>query len=55
MSYASDQKAPREVEMQRKIQKIEDPTQKYMEYLRLTQQRPRISDVGFTIPRGRCH
>ena len=52
MSYASEQAIPREEELQRRIKKIEDPTQKYMEYLRLSS-RPRIADIGFTIPRGR--
>ena len=52
MSYASEQAVPREVQIQRRIQKIEDPTQKYMEYLRLSS-RPSIADIGFQIPRGR--
>jgi hypothetical protein len=52
MSYASEQNVPREVAMQRKIQKIEDPTQKYMEYLRLSARTPN-SDISFQMPRRR--
>lgn len=52
MSYASEQAVPREEELQRRIQKIEDPTAKYMEYLRLSS-KPRDADIAFTIPRGR--
>ena len=52
MSYASEQATPRDVQMQRKIQKIEDPTQKYIEYLRLSAKLP-ASDIAFTIPRRR--
>ena len=54
MSYASEQAVPREVAMQRRIQKIEDPTQKYMEYLRLSA-KPAGANISFTIPRGRRH
>lgn len=52
MSYASDQKIPREVELQEKIKRIEDPTQKYMEYLRLSS-KPRDNDIAFTVSRRR--
>jgi phage terminase large subunit len=52
MSYATEQRIPREVEMQRRIQKIEDPTQKYMEYLRLAAIKPG-ADIAFTLRRHR--
>jgi hypothetical protein len=52
MSYANEQATPREVQMQRHIQKIVDPTQKYIEYLRLSAKLP-ASDIAFTIPRRR--
>jgi phage terminase large subunit len=52
MSYASAQKVPREVELQERIKAIEDPTQKYMEYLRLSA-KPRDSDISFTVSRRR--
>jgi hypothetical protein len=50
MSYASSVPVPREIELQRKIKKIEDPTQKYMEYLRLSA-KPAGSNLTFQIPR----
>ena len=52
MSYASEQKMPREQELQKRIQAIEDPTQKYMEYLRLSS-KPAQSDIAFSLPRRR--
>jgi phage terminase large subunit len=52
MSYASAEKIPREVELQEHIKKIEDPTQKYMEYLRLAA-KPRDNDLTFTMSRRR--
>jgi hypothetical protein len=52
MSYASEQRIPREEAMRQRIQKIEDPTQKYMEYLRLSS-RPASADIAFTIRRRR--
>jgi len=52
MSYASEQKMPREVELQERIKKIENPTQKYMEYLRLAA-KPREPDMVFSMSR-RC-
>jgi hypothetical protein len=51
MSYASEQSTPREVEIQRELQKITSNTQKYIRYLELSS-RPR-SDIVFTIPRRR--
>lgn len=36
MSYATENAIPREFAIQERIRKIEDPTAKYMEYLRLT-------------------
>ena len=50
MSYASEQKTPRDVVIQEQIKKIEDPTQKYIEYLRLSS-RPPGADIAFTIQR----
>ena len=52
MSYASEQNTPQEIQMQRRIQKIEDPSQKYMEYLRLSS-RPAHADIAFTLPTRR--
>jgi len=51
MSYASEQSVPREVEIQREIQKIPSNTQKYIRYLELSS-RPRLADIAFAIPRG---
>jgi len=51
MSYASEQAAPREVEMQREIQKIGGNTEKYIRYLELTAKQ--ANSITFTIPRGR--
>ena len=51
MSYGSEQAIPREVLMQREIQKIPSNTQKYIRYLELTAKR--ANDITFTIPRGR--
>jgi phage terminase large subunit len=52
MSYASAERMPREVEFQERIKKIEDPTAKYMEYLRLSS-KPRSDGMSFTLPRKR--
>ena len=52
MSYGSEQAIPREVLIQREIQKITGNTQKYIRYLELTS-RPRSADIAFTIPRRR--
>lgn len=49
MSYASTAPIPREVANQERIKAIKDPTQKYMEYLRLTS-RPAIDDIVIPIP-----
>lgn len=49
MSYATAQKVPHEVVMQERIKGITDPTQKYMEYLRLSAQRRAADDISFTI------
>jgi hypothetical protein len=43
---------PREVELQERIKKIEDPTQKYMEYLRLAA-KPREPDMVVSMSRRR--
>ena len=53
MSYASHQAPPREVQMQERIKKIEDPTQKYMEYLRLSSRPAGADAVAFTLNRRR--
>jgi hypothetical protein len=45
MSYTTEQLTPRDVQMQRRIQKIEDPTQKYIEYLRLSS-KPAAADIA---------
>ena len=50
MSYASEQAVPREVEIQRELQKIASNTQKYMRYLELTAKQ---ANIAFTIPRRR--
>jgi len=50
-SFPSEQAAPREVEMQFEIQKINGNTQKYVRYLELIS-RP-AADIAFTIPRRR--
>jgi hypothetical protein len=52
MSYAREEGTPREVLMQREIQKISGNTQKYIRYLELTS-RPATADIVFTIPRRR--
>jgi hypothetical protein len=52
MSYASEGVTPREVLIQREIQKISSNTQKYQRYLELSS-RPRLADIAFTIPRRR--
>jgi hypothetical protein len=52
MSYGSEQAIPREVLIQREIQKITGNTQKYIRYLELSS-RPRSEDIAFTIPRRR--
>jgi hypothetical protein len=52
MSYATAKAPPREVQVQKRVQAIEDPTQKYMEYLRISA-RPAIADASFTISRRR--
>ena len=49
MSYASKAEVPREVEMDRRIKSIKDPTAKYMEYLRLQNQN-RGSDIELNVP-----
>jgi hypothetical protein len=53
MSYATHQAPPREVQMQERIKKIEDPTQKYMEYLRLSSRPAGADAVAFTLNRRR--
>lgn len=52
MSYATAKAPPREVQMQQRVMAIEDPTQKYMEYLKITS-RPALGNAVFSIPRGR--
>jgi hypothetical protein len=52
MSYGTEQTTPREVLMQREIQKITSNTQKYQRYLELSS-RSRLADIAFTIPRRR--
>lgn len=52
MSYASEEAVPREVELDRRIKKIEDPSEKYLEYLRLSA-KPQSSNAMFTISRRR--
>jgi len=52
MSYATEKNTPREVRLQRAVEKIKDPTAKYMEYLRLSS-KPASADIAFQIPRGR--
>ena len=49
---ANEQAIPRELEIQREIQKIGDNTQKYIRYLELSS-RARLADIAFTIPRRR--
>ncbi len=49
MSYASTAPIPRDVANQERIKAIKDPTQKYMEYLRLTS-KPAIDDIVIPIP-----
>ena len=49
MSYASKAEVPREVEMDRRIKSIKDPTAKYMEYLRLQNQN-HGSDLELNVP-----
>jgi hypothetical protein len=49
MSYASTAPIPRDVANQEHIKAIKDPTQKYMEYLRMTA-KPAISDIVIPIP-----
>jgi hypothetical protein len=51
MSYASEQGTPREILMQREIQKITSNTQKYIRYLELTAKQ--TNSITFTIPRRR--
>ena len=50
MSYGSEQATPREVLMQREIQKITSNTQKYQRYLELAN---KANSIVFTIPRRR--
>lgn len=49
MSYASPREKPREEQMQDKIKAIKDPTQKLLEYMRLTS-KPAITDAAIAIP-----
>jgi hypothetical protein len=51
MSYSCEQVTPREVPIQREIQKITSNTQKYQRYLELTAKQS--NSITFTIPRGR--
>jgi hypothetical protein len=51
MSYASEQATPREVLIQREIQRVAGNTQKYIRYLELTANR--TNSIAFTIPRRR--
>jgi hypothetical protein len=51
MSYGSEQATPRDVLMQRELQKITSNTQKYIRYLELTA--TQANSIVFTIPRRR--
>jgi Phage terminase large subunit len=55
MSYATTAPVPREIANQERIKAIKDPTQKYMEYLRMAA-KPAIDDIVIPIPsRGSMH
>ncbi|MBA0088347.1 MAG: hypothetical protein HRJ53_25460, partial [Acidobacteria bacterium Pan2503] len=52
MSYATAQETPREVRMQREIEKIPDNTAKYLRYLELSSRAPGAG-VVVSVPRRR--
>jgi hypothetical protein len=52
MSYSTEQDTPREVLIQREIQKITSNTGKYIRCLELSS-RSLLADITFTIPRRR--